>query len=141
MSWTLSLAPNLVYLLLFLLSIFAFGHFLSLRKEIKKKRIISQEKESLLLGARIEWFGWIAQAATLLGLLGTVLGIYLSFSEMEAVGKASVEVLAGGIRTALGTTIFGLLVAIPSLTFRQICDSWMAQREAELMEVNGKEAS
>lgn len=55
----------------------------------------------------------------LLGLLGTVIGISSSFSEMELAGKVSLEVLASGIRDALHTTIAGLLVAIPSIIFHR----------------------
>lgn len=57
-----------------------------------------------------------ANIATLLGLLGTVLGMILAFNQMAlAGGEPRTEMLAGGIAQALLTTAFGLAVAIPSL--------------------------
>ncbi len=57
----------------------------------------------------------IAMISPLLGLLGTVLGMILSFQELEmAQGAANASVLAGGIWQALLTTAAGLLVAIPA---------------------------
>lgn len=58
----------------------------------------------------------IAQAAPLLGLLGTVIGMIKAFMKIEEVGgKVNAIALAGGIWEALLTTAFGLIVAIPCL--------------------------
>ena len=60
----------------------------------------------------------IAQAAPLIGLLGTVIGMIEAFSALEQAGaRAEPSVFAGGIWTALLTTAAGLIVAIPSLFF------------------------
>lgn len=57
-----------------------------------------------------------AQAAPLMGLLGTVTGMIRAFMSVEAfAGRASVSALAGGIWEALLTTAFGLCVAIPAM--------------------------
>mgnify|MGYP001242301408 CR=1 FL=1 len=58
----------------------------------------------------------IAQVSPLLGLLGTILGMIASFTELE-VGGSNIDpsILAGGIWTALLTTAIGLIVAIPAL--------------------------
>ena len=58
----------------------------------------------------------IAQVSPLLGLLGTILGMIKSFTELE-VGGSNIDpsILAGGIWTALLTTAIGLIVAIPAL--------------------------
>ncbi|MEP5729442.1 MAG: MotA/TolQ/ExbB proton channel family protein [Sulfitobacter sp.] len=57
----------------------------------------------------------IAMISPLLGLLGTVLGMIVSFQSLEmAEGAANASVLAGGIWQALLTTAVGLLVAIPA---------------------------
>ena len=54
--------------------------------------------------------------APFLGLLGTVWGILITFSELQNGGSASSNtVILGGLSTALTTTVLGLLVAIPSL--------------------------
>jgi len=57
----------------------------------------------------------IASLAPLMGLLGTVLGMILTFQEISRLGgQADMAALAGGIWQALLTTAAGLLVAIPA---------------------------
>ena len=48
----------------------------------------------------------------MLGFLGTVLGMIGAFDAIEAAGDISPTVVAGGIKVALLTTVFGLIVAI-----------------------------
>lgn len=64
---------------------------------------------------RIYWLSNLSGISTLSGLLGTVIGIYLSFQNMKVSGSASAEVFADGISVALLTTIAGLFIAIPSM--------------------------
>ena len=68
------------------------------------------------IGARTAFLSMIANVATLLGLLGTILGLIQSF---EAVGSASAQqrsaLLAAGISTAMNATMLGLAVAIPCM--------------------------
>lgn len=58
----------------------------------------------------------IANVATLLGLLGTILGMIKTFASIAATttGIVNVHILADGIWTAMLTTAFGLMVAIPT---------------------------
>ncbi|MGI6454297.1 MAG: MotA/TolQ/ExbB proton channel family protein [bacterium] len=56
-----------------------------------------------------------ATAGPLLGLLGTVWGVYISFKQMGMAGSATLETVAPGISEALLTTVAGLLVAIPAV--------------------------
>lgn len=53
--------------------------------------------------------------APFLGLLGTVWGILISFSELGAGAAASNMAVLGGLSTALATTVLGLVIAIPAL--------------------------
>lgn len=55
----------------------------------------------------------IASSAPLLGLLGTVIGIFEAFSQIVKAGMDDPAVFADGIRMALVTTVIGLVVAIP----------------------------
>ncbi len=55
----------------------------------------------------------IATTAPLLGLLGTVLGIYEAFQVISSTGLQDPGKFASGISYALITTIVGLIVAIP----------------------------
>ncbi len=57
----------------------------------------------------------ISSVATLLGLLGTILGMISSFNEIAKGGKGDPAVVAGGISVALITTAAGLIVAIPAV--------------------------
>jgi biopolymer transport protein ExbB len=57
----------------------------------------------------------ISGAAPMLGFLGTVIGMVLAFKEMAmSAGQADISQLAGGIYTALTTTVAGLVVGIIS---------------------------
>lgn len=60
-------------------------------------------------------FPLVVGLAPFLGLLGTVWGILLSFSEMQMAGGSMREVVLSGLATALSTTVLGLIVAIPAL--------------------------
>lgn len=58
----------------------------------------------------------IVSLAPFLGLLGTVWGILLTFGELQTGATANANAtIMGGLAMALGTTVMGLLVAIPAL--------------------------
>lgn len=50
-----------------------------------------------------------------LGLLGTVLGVMITFAAIAASGDVNIAAIAPGVAAALLTTVFGLIVAIPAL--------------------------
>ena len=50
-----------------------------------------------------------------LGLLGTVWGVMNTFAAMAEAGEANIMSIAPGVSSALSTTVFGLIVAIPAL--------------------------
>ncbi len=56
----------------------------------------------------------ISVVAPLLGLLGTVIGMILTFQAITLFGTGDPKTMAGGISTALMTTVLGLCVAIPT---------------------------
>ncbi|UCH25224.1 MAG: MotA/TolQ/ExbB proton channel family protein [Trueperaceae bacterium] len=72
-----------------------------------------QEEQRLTQGLRS--LATIAQIAPLLGLLGTVTGMIVAFSEISQQGTGNPAALADGIGQALVTTAAGLIVAIPVL--------------------------
>ena len=47
-----------------------------------------------------------------LGFLGTVIGMVQAFDSIQAAGDISPTVVAGGMKVALITTIFGIIVAL-----------------------------
>ena len=76
------------------------------------------EEENLKLVQKISWLGLIGNVAPMLGLFGTVLGMVLAFGKIAgSATQPTPAELAGGIYTALVTTVWGLVAAIPALTF------------------------
>ncbi len=55
----------------------------------------------------------LTNVAPLLGFLGTVIGMIIAFQSIEAAGEVEATLVAGGIKVALYTTAFGLMIAIP----------------------------
>lgn len=77
-----------------------------------------QEEETVKLFQKIGWLSLIAASAPMMGLLGTVTGMFVTFGEIAAAGgSVSPADLAGGIKLALTTTILGLIVALPTGAF------------------------
>jgi biopolymer transport protein ExbB len=60
----------------------------------------------------------VAVVAPMVGLLGTVIGMYVAFGAVASdIASARPVVLAQGVQLALITTVFGLIVAIPAMAF------------------------
>lgn len=58
------------------------------------------------------WISLFIALAPMLGFMGTVIGMIGAFDAIEAAGDISPSLVAGGIKVALLTTVFGLIVAI-----------------------------
>jgi len=72
-------------------------------------------KEVVLLRRRLGGLASMVGGAPLLGFLGTIFGMIQAFQAVEHMsGRVNPSILAAGIWTALLTTAFGLMVAIPS---------------------------
>ena len=65
-----------------------------------------------LLEKNMSWITLFIAMAPSLGFLGTVVGMIMAFDKIEQVGDISPTVVAGGMKVALITTIFGLIVAL-----------------------------
>ena len=74
----------------------------------------------------------VASIAPLLGLLGTVWGIFLTFQVISKSGLDSPDLFAEGISSALITTVAGLVVAIPHVIGFQILTGQLDYIEQEL---------
>jgi biopolymer transport protein ExbB/TolQ len=124
----LGMYPLLIVSILFLSILIHLGiaflrlNFLKIthNPKILFKNSLEWEEKYSILDREIQWLGNLAGIATMLGLLGTVMGIQNSFLEMQKIQQASIEVFAGGISQALSTTIFGLIIAIPSTIFMYV---------------------
>ncbi len=63
------------------------------------------------------WITLFIAMAPSLGFLGTVIGMVMAFDQIQMAGDISPTVVAGGMKVALITTIFGLIVALILQTF------------------------
>lgn len=73
----------------------------------------------------------LAAVAPLLGLLGTVTGMILTFQAITQYGTGDPKLMAGGISQALVTTVLGLVAAIPLL----FMNSLLSSRSRKLVQV------
>ena len=92
---------------------------------------VSEATQTIL--KRTSFLATIANVATLLGLLGTIIGLIHSF---EAVGHADAQqksaLLSAGIATAMNATMLGLAVAIPAMIAFSLLVSRSNQLIAEM---------
>lgn len=89
---------------------------------------------------QIEPLNVLGQVAPMIGLFGTVYGMIVAFGSIVASGgNADPVALAGGIGTALVTTFWGLLVAIPALSgyavLRNRVDALEGEAEGRVLEL------
>ncbi len=75
----------------------------------------------------------VVSLAPFLGLLGTVWGILLTFAELQSGAAVNASsTIMGGLAMALGTTVMGLLVAIPALIGYNYLKASIAQFSADM---------
>ena len=81
--------------------------------DVVEKTVVSYG--SIQMGAlekNITWISLCIALAPMLGFMGTVIGMIEAFDKIQAAGDISATVVAGGIKVALLTTVFGLIVAM-----------------------------
>lgn len=96
-----------------------------------ENRIRSKIDESIMkvvpeLEKRTGYLSTIGNVSTLIGLMGTIYGLILSFASVGKPGIDAVEkstMLASGIAAAMNTTFMGLMVAIPSIVLYSLFKS------------------
>lgn len=64
------------------------------------------------LETNLTWISLFIALAPSLGFLGTVVGMVQAFDDIERAGDISPTIVAGGMKVALLTTVFGLIVAM-----------------------------
>jgi biopolymer transport protein ExbB len=64
------------------------------------------------LEKNVSWISLFIALAPMLGFMGTVIGMINAFDKIEAAGDMQPSLVAGGIKIALLTTVFGLVVAM-----------------------------
>jgi biopolymer transport protein ExbB/TolQ len=105
--------------------------FLEHNKPEKDHRVI-YENELTRLNGKLSFLSTLAAALPLLGLLGTVLGMLVTFHVICRHGTGQPSLLANGIRQALLTTQAGLFSAIPVLFFHHLISSCFRKIDSKL---------
>ena len=86
------------------------------------------EDETMAMEHKIGYLALIGSIAPMLGLLGTVQGMVLSFQVIaNSTTSPKPSELADGIATALFTTLEGLVVAIPAIIFYALYKNRLAR--------------
>jgi biopolymer transport protein ExbB len=81
--------------------------------DVVEKSVVSYGSVQMgLLEKNLSWIGLFIAIAPMLGFMGTVIGMIDAFDNIQQQGDISPTIVAGGIKIALITTVFGLMVAI-----------------------------
>ena len=94
------------------------------------------EHEATVLRRNLPLLAAIGNMATMMGLLGTVLGMINSFDLIATTGTGDARVVAGGIFQALVTTAAGLMVGLMAIGFHSFL-----RRKVEVLEIDLEEKS
>jgi biopolymer transport protein ExbB len=77
-----------------------------------------------LLESGLPWLALFIALSPSLGFMGTVVGMIQAFDSIQAMGDISPIAVAGGIKVALLTTVFGLITALAL----QICYNYLLSK-------------
>jgi len=81
--------------------------------DMVEKSVISYGSVQMgLLEKGLTWISLMISVAPMLGFLGTVIGMVQAFDAIQKAGEISPTLVAAGIKVALLTTVFGLIVAM-----------------------------
>jgi biopolymer transport protein ExbB len=110
---------GIIGLLIFMsiVSLWIFIERMMFYKTIKLEDYTNRDKLELDLSDNINIVSAIASNAPYVGLLGTVLGIMLTFYTLGDIGAVDAKKIMTGLAMALKATATGLLVAIPAIIF------------------------
>ncbi len=109
--------------LLILMSVIALWIFIErmmFYKSVKVEKYKHRDELELDLTDNISIVSTIASNAPYVGLLGTVLGIMLTFYTLGDIGAVDAKKIMTGLAMALKATAMGLIVAIPAIIFYTI---------------------
>jgi biopolymer transport protein ExbB len=97
---------------------------------------VAGEHEATLLRRNLSLLAALGNIATMMGLLGTVLGMIQSFDLIAQTGTGDARVVAGGIFQALVTTAAGLIVGIGAIALHSYL-----RRKVEILEIDLEDTS
>ncbi|MCW8126772.1 MotA/TolQ/ExbB proton channel family protein [Microbulbifer halophilus] len=99
--------------------------------ELKMEEAVLKERPAIESGLNL--LKIISMVAPLLGLLGTVTGMIITFQAITIFGAGDPKAMAGGISSALVTTVLGLIVAIPTVLMHTVVNG-RAKRILHILE-------
>jgi len=99
--------------------------------ELKLEEAVLKERPAIESGLQL--LKIISAVAPLLGLLGTVTGMIVTFQAITIFGAGDPKAMAGGISGALVTTVLGLVVAIPTVLMHTLVNG-RAQRVLHILD-------
>lgn len=109
-----------VLVMMSIVSLWLFIERLMAYKAIRLEDYGTKEELELDLGDNVSTIATIGSNAPYVGLLGTVLGIMITFYSLGDVGAVDPKKIMTGLALALKATAMGLVVAIPSIVFYNI---------------------
>lgn len=116
-------------------SVLAYG-FSRFKADVQRESLDAAMEEGVMevmprLEERTHYLATLANVATLLGLLGTIIGLIEAFTAVAAADPSEkANLLSSSISVAMNTTAFGLMVAIPLL----LMHSYLATRTSKLVD-------
>lgn len=97
--------------------------------ELKLEEAVLKERPPIETG--LTFLKIISMVAPLLGLLGTVVGMIQTFQAITVFGAGDPKAMAGGISSALVTTVLGLVVAIPTV----LLHTWLSGKAKHVIHI------
>ncbi len=109
-----------ILIIMSVLALWLFVERIMYYKTIDVRAHENRDKLELELANNVSTIATITVNAPYIGLLGTVLGIMLTFYSLGETGAVDTKQIMGGLALALKATAMGLIVAIPSGIFYNV---------------------
>jgi len=141
MEWLSAVVDYGVIGLLILMSIIAVSvavERILVYKKLKLEEFEDKKSLEIKLTDKLHIIATIGSNAPYIGLLGTVLGIMLTFYNIGKEGLIDTSKIMTGLALALKATAIGLLVAIPSITFYNLLLRRAKVLLAQWEKINGR---
>lgn len=142
------LAMNLVGITIIIRKLFTYfmtnAQLIYIKKEVQQLEFVWSNQSLEILKTYISlkcaylrqgllWIRLIATTSPLLGLLGTVLGLLITFETLAASSQMSPDLFSKGLYQALFTTVGGLIVAIPHTVAYNFFSHWVVSCEEKVL--------
>ena len=83
-----------------------------------------QRGDEKQLNQSVHWLKSIGTLGLVTGILGQLIGLFSAFDHLETVESISTDMLVGGLKVSLITTLYGMLIYIVHLFFVMVLRRW-----------------